>query len=59
MAMDGLVGGRLGMAAIGLGIAEKAMTKAIGYANSRQAFGKKNCFHVCDSGKTCRYEYWT
>lgn len=41
MAMDGLVGGRLGMAAIGLGIAEKAMTKAIGYANSRQAFGKK------------------
>jgi butyryl-CoA dehydrogenase len=41
IAMDGLVGGRLGMAAIGLGIAEKAMSNAIDYANSRKAFGKK------------------
>lgn len=41
IAMDGLVGGRLGMAAIGLGIAEKSTNIAAKYANSRKAFGKK------------------
>lgn len=41
IAMDGLVGGRLGMAAIGLGISEKAISAATKYATSRDAFGKK------------------
>jgi alkylation response protein AidB-like acyl-CoA dehydrogenase len=40
VAMDGLVGGRLGMAVMGLGIAEAAFAQAIGYAKHRQAFGK-------------------
>ena len=39
-AMYGLVGGRLGMAAMGLGIAEAALTAAAGYANRRYAFGQ-------------------
>lgn len=40
MAMFGLIGGRLGMAAIGLGIAEAALGAAAVYANRRSAFGK-------------------
>lgn len=40
IAMDGLVGGRLGMTAIGIGIAEAAMEKAVRHANNRKAFGK-------------------
>jgi len=39
-AMYGLTGGRLGMASMGLGIAEAAMESAARYANLRQAFGK-------------------
>lgn len=38
-AMYGLVGGRLGMAAMGLGIAEAAMEASLSYANRRKAFG--------------------
>lgn len=40
IAMYGLVGGRLGMAAMGLGIAEAALETAAEYANRRKAFGK-------------------
>lgn len=40
IAMDGLVGGRLGMCAIGIGISEAAINKAIQYSNNRIAFGK-------------------
>lgn len=40
IAMHGLVGGRLGMASIGVGIAEAALESAITYANKRSAFGK-------------------
>ncbi|SKC86189.1 acyl-CoA dehydrogenase family protein [Maledivibacter halophilus] len=40
IAMDGLTGGRLGMVAIGIGIAEAAMERAIKHANNRKAFGK-------------------
>lgn len=40
IAMYGLVGGRLGMAAMGLGIAEAALESAAKYANRRIAFGK-------------------
>lgn len=40
IAMDGLTGGRLGMASMGLGIAQAAMDESIAYANSRIAFGK-------------------
>lgn len=40
VAMYGLVGGRLGMASMGLGIAEAAMETAARYMNRRQAFGK-------------------
>ena len=39
-AMFGLTGGRLGMASMGLGIAEAALSAAAEYANKRQAFGK-------------------
>lgn len=39
VAMYGLVGGRLGMAAMGLGIAEAARDYALSYANRRTAFG--------------------
>jgi len=39
VAMYGLVGGRLGMAAMGLGIAEAAMESSLAYANRRTAFG--------------------
>lgn len=38
-AMYGLVGGRMGMAAMGLGIAEAAMADSLAYANRRIAFG--------------------
>lgn len=40
IAMYGLVGGRLGMASMGLGIAEAALENAAKYANRRVAFGK-------------------
>lgn len=40
IAMYGLVGGRLGMAAMGLGIAEASMETAARYVNRRIAFGK-------------------
>ncbi|WP_411682662.1 acyl-CoA dehydrogenase family protein [Clostridium thailandense] len=40
IAMDGLVGGRLGMCAIGIGISEAALNKAIHHSNNRIAFGK-------------------
>ena len=40
VAMYGLASGRLGMASMGLGIAEAALEDAIEYANKRQAFGK-------------------
>lgn len=40
IAMNGLVGGRLGMASIGVGIAEAALESAAQYANRRSAFGK-------------------
>lgn len=40
LAMFGLTGGRLGMASMGLGIAEAAMEAAAEYAGKRQAFGK-------------------
>ena len=40
VAMYGLTGGRLGMAAMGLGIAEAALEAAARYANRRTAFGK-------------------
>ena len=40
IAMYGLVGGRLGMASMGLGIAEAALESAAKYANKRVAFGK-------------------
>jgi alkylation response protein AidB-like acyl-CoA dehydrogenase len=39
-AMHGLCGGRLGMASMGLGIAEAAIEEATRYANTRIAFGK-------------------
>ncbi|VBB09884.1 Hypothetical protein LUCI_5182 [Lucifera butyrica] len=39
-AMYGLTGGRLGMASMGLGIAEAALEAAVRYANQRLAFGK-------------------
>jgi alkylation response protein AidB-like acyl-CoA dehydrogenase len=38
--MFGLTGGRLGMASMGLGIAEAAFEAAAGYAAQRMAFGK-------------------
>lgn len=40
IAMHGLVGGRLGMASMGLGIAEAAFEAATKYVNTRKAFGK-------------------
>lgn len=40
IAMYGLVGGRLGMASMGLGIAEAALEAGAQYANQRIAFGK-------------------
>ena len=40
IAMFGLVGGRLGMASMGLGIAEAALESSAKYANKRIAFGK-------------------
>ena len=40
IAMYGLVGGRLGMASMGLGIAEAALESSAKYANKRTAFGK-------------------
>ncbi|MDR3561932.1 MAG: acyl-CoA dehydrogenase family protein [Negativicutes bacterium] len=40
VAMYGLVGGRLGMASMGLGIAEAALETAAHYVNRRIAFGK-------------------
>jgi len=40
VAMYGLVGGRLGMASMGLGIAEAALEAAAQYVNRRMAFGK-------------------
>ena len=40
IAMYGLVGGRLGMVAMGLGIAEAAFEEACTYAKRRNAFGK-------------------
>ncbi|QDR83470.1 acyl-CoA dehydrogenase family protein [Sporomusa termitida] len=40
VAMYALIAGRLGMAAMGLGIAEAALAAAAGYANKRTAFGK-------------------
>ena len=40
LAMYGLTGGRLGMASMGLGIAEAALETAAEYANKRVAFGK-------------------
>lgn len=40
VAMFALTAGRLGMAAMGLGIAEAALEKAAKYANQRKAFGK-------------------
>ena len=40
IAMFGLVGGRLGMACMGLGIAEAALESSARYANKRTAFGK-------------------
>ncbi|WP_407308867.1 acyl-CoA dehydrogenase family protein [Desulfosporosinus sp. SB140] len=40
IAMYGLVGGRLGMASMGLGIAEGALETAAEYSNRRNAFGK-------------------
>lgn len=40
IAMFGLVGGRLGMASVGLGIAEAALEVSAKYANRRTAFGK-------------------
>ncbi|HEY3423395.1 MAG TPA: acyl-CoA dehydrogenase family protein [Negativicutes bacterium] len=40
IAMYGLAGGRLGMASLGLGIAEAALESAAQYANRRVAFGK-------------------
>lgn len=40
IAMYGLVGGRLGMASMGLGIAEAALETAAKYVNRRIAFGK-------------------
>ncbi|WP_312419317.1 acyl-CoA dehydrogenase family protein [Anaerospora hongkongensis] len=40
IAMYGLTGGRLGMAVMGLGIAEAALETAARYANRRIAFGK-------------------
>ncbi|SDM34591.1 butyryl-CoA dehydrogenase [Megasphaera paucivorans] len=40
IAMYGLVSGRLGMAAMGLGIAEAALQDAVSYANTRVVFGK-------------------
>lgn len=38
--LDGLVGGRLGMAAIGIGIGEAAFEEAVKFANRRMAFDK-------------------
>lgn len=48
IALDGLVGGRLGMAAIGVGIAEAALEEAVKFSNNRIAFGKpiKNLFAI-------------
>lgn len=40
IALDGLVGGRLGMAALGIGIGEAAFEEAVKFANNRIAFGK-------------------
>ena len=40
IAMYGLTKGRLGMASMGLGIAESAFEVAVEYANKREAFGK-------------------
>ena len=40
LAMFGLTGGRLGMASMGLGIAQAALESAAEYAGKRQAFGK-------------------
>ncbi len=40
IALEGLVGGRLGMAAIGVGISEIAFYEAIEHSNNREAFGK-------------------
>lgn len=40
VAMYGLVGGRLGMCSMGIGIAEACLAEAASYANRRIAFGK-------------------
>lgn len=40
VAMYGLVGGRLGMCSMGIGIAEACLAEAAAYANRRSAFGK-------------------
>lgn len=40
VAMYGLIGGRLGMCSMGIGIAEACLAEATSYANQRNAFGK-------------------
>ena len=45
VAMHALNAGRLGMAAMGLGIAEAALDVAVQYANERKAFGKSLSAH--------------
>lgn len=40
VALDGLVGGRLGMAAIGVGISESALELAVRYSNNREVYNK-------------------
>jgi hypothetical protein len=41
IAMSGLDGGRLNIGACSIGGAQAALTKALGYANERRAFGRK------------------
>jgi len=43
IALDSLDGGRIGVAAQAIGIAEAALNNAISYSKTREAFGKKLC----------------
>jgi len=57
VAMKTLNGGRIGIAAQALGIAQMALEKSISYAKNRKQFGEANCRIWCDSGQNCPNGY--
>jgi len=43
IALSALDGGRIGIAALAVGLAQGALDETVKYAKQRAAFGKKNC----------------